>query len=113
MENAQRETHLYQSQLEHREIANQQERVKCRRNFWANLITRVGKANIFAGFNRDALDRISSENVSSGTPQPMDMQTESRIDDFEGSYRSLPFPVRAKLENWAIDQEELLLQPSR
>ena len=104
---------LYQSQLEHREMANQQERVKCRRNSWANLITRVGKANIFAGFNRDALDRISSENVSTGTPQPMDMQTEARIDDFVGSYRSLPFPVRAKLENWAIDQEELLLQPSR
>ena len=104
---------LYQTQLEVREIANEPERVECRRDSWANLLTRIGKVNLFAGINRNSLDRISSENASSGSHQPVDVHAESRIDNFVGRYRSLPFQVRAKLENWAIDPEELLLQSSR
>ena len=101
---------LYQSHL--LDITPQTEKSKCKRGSWASIISRVGKADLFAGFNRDSFDRISSESIPSSTAQPADVQAEARINDFVGSYRSLPFQVRAKLENWAINPEELLLLPS-
>jgi hypothetical protein len=84
-------------------------------NSWSEHEEQVDTTSkqVFSSFQKDELSRLSSETYSRVFAPPTsveDMELEKTINDFVDDYRMLPLVVRAKLENWDIDQSELLFE---
>ena len=62
--------------------------------------------------SKDSLDYITTQPKANNTANQASPANESKTLEFVKSYRSLPVEVRARLENWAINPDELIMRES-